>query len=68
MRYRKEEPPRRTPILQRGLVESGHCGNSNTLNKNLVNTPIKAQGKIIGYYERIVDDLSQDTQVMVVFA
>lgn len=26
------------------------------------------EGKVIGYYERIVDDLSQDTQVMIVFA
>ena len=27
-----------------------------------------AGGKIIGYYERIIDDLNQDIQVMVVFA
>lgn len=26
------------------------------------------ENKVIGYYERIVDDLSQDVQVMVVFA
>jgi hypothetical protein len=26
------------------------------------------ESKVIGYYERIVDDLSQDTQVMVIFA
>lgn len=47
----KEETPRRIAVLQRGLVENGHYGNSNTLHKNLVNTPIKAQGKIIGYLQ-----------------
>ena len=47
----KEEAPRRIAVLQKGLVEIGHCGNSNTLHKNLVNTPIKAQGKIIGYLQ-----------------
>ncbi len=26
------------------------------------------EGKVIGYYERVVDDLNQDTQIMIVFA
>ena len=47
----KEEAPRRIAVLQKGLVENGRCGNSNTLHKNLVNSPIKAQGKIIGYLQ-----------------
>ena len=45
----KEEAPRRIAVPQKGLVESGHCSNSNTLYKNPVNAIIKAQGKIIGY-------------------
>lgn len=46
----KEEPPRRTAILQRGQPE-------NIVNEKYdratggVNTPIKAQGKIIGYLQ-----------------
>jgi len=47
----KEKAPRRITVLQKGLVEIGHYRNSNTLHKNLVNTPIKAQGKIIGYLQ-----------------
>lgn len=47
----KKEAPRRIAVLHKGLVKSGHYGNSNTLHKNLVNTPIKAQGKIIGYLQ-----------------
>jgi hypothetical protein len=47
----KKEAPRRIAVLQKGLVENGHYGNSNTLHENLVNTPIKAQGKIIGYLQ-----------------
>ena len=47
----KEEAPRRIAVLQKGLVEIGHCKYSNTPHKNLVNTPIKAQGKIIGYLQ-----------------
>lgn len=50
MRYREEEPPRRIAVLQRGLMESNHCSNSNTIALG-VNTPIKAQGKIIGYLQ-----------------
>jgi len=43
----KEEPPRRIAVLQRGLVESSHCRNSNNFQK-FVNTP---QGKIIGHIQ-----------------
>jgi hypothetical protein len=50
MRYRKAEPPRRIAVLQRGLMEGNHCSNSNTIALG-VNTPIKAQGKIIGYLQ-----------------
>ena len=46
----KEEPPRRIAILQKGLVESAHYRNSNSFQK-LVNTTIKAQGKIIGHIQ-----------------
>ena len=47
----KKEAPRRTAVLQRGLEKSGHYRNSNTLHKNLVNTPIEAQGRVIGYLQ-----------------
>jgi hypothetical protein len=47
MRCRKEEPPRRTAILQKGRPENivNSKYNRTTIG---VNTPIKAQGKIIG--------------------
>jgi hypothetical protein len=48
MTYEKEEAPRRTTILQKGLMEINHHSNSNTVVPG-VNTPVKAQGKIIGY-------------------
>jgi hypothetical protein len=47
MRYRKEEPPRRTTVLQRGLPENIVDSKYNRATGS-VNTPIKAQDKIIG--------------------
>jgi len=44
----KEEAPRRIAVLQKGLKENGDCKNSNT-HSGFVNTPIRAQGKVIGY-------------------
>ena len=46
---KEEAPNQRTAILQKGLKEFKHCGNSSTFYHHSVNTPIKAQGKIIGY-------------------
>ncbi len=44
----KEEAPRRTAILQKGLMESNHRFNFSTLAPA---TPIKAQRKVIGYLQ-----------------
>jgi len=48
MTYKKEEAPRRMAVLQKGLMAMNHHGNSSTVAR-AVNTPVKAQGKIIGY-------------------
>jgi hypothetical protein len=50
MRYRKEEPPRRTTILQRGRLENIVKIKYNRATGG-VNTPLEAQGKIIGYLQ-----------------
>jgi len=44
----KKEAPRRTAILQEGLMAMNHHDNSSTV-AHAVNTPVKAQGKVIGY-------------------
>jgi hypothetical protein len=44
----KKEAPETSAKVSRGLNECKHCRNSNTFHNNLVNTSVKAQGKIIG--------------------
>ena len=45
----KEEAPRRIAVLQKGLSEYEHCNHCITRYHHSVNTPVKAQGKVIGY-------------------
>jgi len=46
----EEEAPRRIAVLQKGLEGNGYNSNSNTAS-GFFNTPVKAQGKIIGYLQ-----------------
>jgi len=46
----KKEPPGRTAILHKGLVDSNHRRHSSSF-QSPVNIPVKAQGKIIGYLQ-----------------
>jgi hypothetical protein len=50
MRYRKEEPPRRTAILQKGRPKN-IVNSKYSIATGGVNMPVKAQGKIIGYLQ-----------------
>lgn len=51
MRYKKEEAPRRITLLHKGLVKYEQCDYSNT-QRPVVKTPVKAQGKVIGYFQQ----------------
>ena len=50
MSYGKEEPPRGTAILQRGRPEN-RVNTKYSRPATAVNTPVKAQGRIIGYLQ-----------------
>jgi len=51
MTYRKEEAPRRIAVLQKGLRDDEHYQDSSIPSHPAVNTPVKAQGRIIGYLQ-----------------